>query len=140
MVLTLCLSANTVITRESIEFSWGLYCLVIWYLLFYIICASAPQREPKVTSESPTSYVHLIEYKLYFLWVKHVRFLSCQDWDFRKCPSNFWRFLTIFWRGPIFAENIQRHSDDLWASPKLLNPLSPNIHIQIPQTDLYIFP
>ena len=113
---------------------------LISFVLHNLCLGSSDQREPKVTSESPTSYLHLIEYKLYFLWVKHVRFLSCQDWDFRKCPSDFWRFLTIFWRGPIFAENIQRHSDDLWASPKLLNPLSPNIHIQIPQTDLYIFP
>ena len=49
------LSAGTVITKESkkpkTEFSWGLYCLVVLFLLLNIICASVPTKRtqnPKI--------------------------------------------------------------------------------------------
>jgi len=45
------LSAGTIITKETKEpnnrvllASWGLYCLVVLFLLFYIICASVPRE------------------------------------------------------------------------------------------------
>ena len=28
--------------NQTIEFSWGLYCLVVLFLLLYVICASVP--------------------------------------------------------------------------------------------------
>ena len=28
--------------NQTIEFSWGLYCLVVLFLLLYVICASIP--------------------------------------------------------------------------------------------------
>ena len=29
-------------SNQTIEFSWGLYCLVVLFLLLYVICASIP--------------------------------------------------------------------------------------------------
>ena len=39
--------------------------------------------------------LHLLFIPANFFWVKCTRFSSCHDRDFRKCPSNFWRFPTI---------------------------------------------
>ena len=32
--------------NQTIEFSWGLYCLVALFLLLYVICASVPKADP----------------------------------------------------------------------------------------------
>ena len=31
--------------NQSTEFSWGLYCLIVLFLLLYVICASVPKED-----------------------------------------------------------------------------------------------
>ena len=49
------LSAGTMITKEAtdqtIEFSWGLYCLIVLFLLLYVIFASVPTEGTTIFPE-----------------------------------------------------------------------------------------
>ena len=49
------------------------------------------------------------------LFLSQKRFLS---WNFRKRPSDFQGFPTIFRRLTNVSENLRRCSDELWAPPK----------------------
>ena len=48
--------------------------------------------------------------------------------------------MTVYWKKDFCTKEIKQqtisHSDEL----KIINPLSPSIHIQILQTDLHTFP
>ena len=54
------------------------------------------------------------------------------DWNLKKLPQLF----------QVLFPRLQKSPINYYGSllKKLFNPLSPNIHIQILQTDLYTFP
>ena len=64
-----------------------------------------------LTTSIPKLYItvlYLSFIPVNFSWVKCTRFSSCHNRDFRKCPSDFWRFLTI-----------KRTSEWCWKCPKM---------------------
>ena len=87
---------------------------------YFGICQIAP-KVPSILRAIETVYLTFWNLMIYLQTFSesNVTFLSCHNWDFRKCPSNFRRLPMIFQRLSNITGNVRRCSDDLWVLSKL---------------------
>ena len=88
--------------NQTIEFSWGFYCLVVLFLLVYVICASIPTEG---TAKQSLTVLQKLKIKT---WVKSTRdttlnvfFSYLQDVRFQRsaihmCRTPKWQHCGVF--------------------------------------------
>ena len=95
--------------NQRIEFSWGLYCLVVLFLLLYVICASIP-TEGTVKHGLTTgitevknqnlSQVHPSHHTQYVLLIPS-RCQISKIWAIHMCRTPKWQHCGVFLRKEI---------------------------------------
>ena len=102
--------------NQTIEFSWGLYCLVVLFLLVYVICASRPTegtvkqsltvlQKLKIKTWAKSTHTILI---MFFSYLQDCAGLPGDNIVEFSCGKKmFWKLILIFsslWTGSLFGE------------------------------------